>query len=629
MKIPGITICACGLLLTPGQLLAQETAEDDEPVLVCNNPPEPIIVTANGSPSDPENVGQAVTFVDSKLIEQRQPAAISDLLATLPGVAVTNTGPMGGFSAVRIRGAEGEQTLVLIDGVRVNDPASPGAGFDFANLLTGNIDHVEVLRGANSVPWGSQAIGGIINISTRKPYWGEGGGGRIEYGSNDRFSLSGNGFYGTPKIRASLGGGYFVENGISAAASGSEADGYRQYAANGRLEVELSNQATVDLRGYYANGKADMDGFPPPIFDLADTTEYSTAKQFVGYAGLKLQAGKLKNRIAVTLNDVNRDNYASPVSTAPDFLSRGRSERFEYKGDWEIQYGLRALFGAEHDRSRFFDGVQTAKTHVSGAYAQIVAEPIEYLTLTAGARLDDHKTFGSKATFSANAVWGIKGTSADTYVRAAYSEGFKSPTLYQLHSFYGDETLKPENAKSYEVGIEHLLTYEHIRLAVTAWRRQTNNQIDFDLSSYRYNNIARSRGKGLEFELEFRPNSDLTLVANYSYTDSEGRQDNAANYSRLLRRPVHSLNLAFDWTGFNDKLKLGTSLRMVSDSLDGFGGSIRLDGFALASVRAAFDLSNSFEIYGRIENIFDAEYQTVAGYNAYGRNAHIGVRMKF
>lgn len=608
-----LKISAAAIALLPAPALADKAGETE------------IVVTATGAESTGDRVGLAITKIDSDTIEQRGFSTIDQLLATAPGVTATQTGPIGGFSAVRIRGAEGEQTLVLLDGVKINDPSAPGGGFDFANLLTGNIESVEILRGANSVPWGSQAIGGIVNIATRLPRDGTAGGGRIEYGANDRFTAIGHANHGSGAFRASLGGGYFSDDGISAAASGSEADGYRQYAANSRIEYDLSDDATIDLRGYHANSRAELDGFPPPFYSLTDTPEYSTALQWIGYAGLRLRTGAVRHILSATINDIDRDSFASPAASAPAFFSRGQARRFEYKGDWAIAARLRAVFGAEHERTRFSDGFLTAKSHVAGGYAQLVAEPFAALTLTGGARIDDHKTYGSKATFSANAVWRL---GANSIVRAAYAEGFKAPTLYQLYSFYGDAGLQPEQAKSHEIGIEQWLLARRIRLALTGWQRRTRNHIDFDLSTYRYNNIARSRGKGIEAEIELRPSDRLMLSANYSYTDSEGRQDNAAIYSRLLRRPVHSLNAAIDWAAF-DRLKLGASLRMVSDSRDGFGGSVAIDGFALAGIRAALSVSDGLELYGRVENLFDADYQTVADYSAYGRNAHIGLRAKF
>jgi vitamin B12 transporter len=622
----GAEVLALCLLVASAPAAAQgtEQTEDSEPIIL-NTQMLPIIVTATGAPLYTNQTGQAVTLIDDKEIELRQPSSISDLLATTPGVTVSNTGPIGGFSAVRIRGAEGEQTLTLIDGVRLNDPSSPGGGFDFGNLLVGNIERVEVLRGPNSVPWGSQAIGGVVNIITQRPGYDFGGSARAEYGSNERANLVGNISGKTGPVGFSLGGGYFRDDGISAAASGTEADGYRQYAANGRIEVEFSETISLDLRGYYADSKADLDGFPPPNFSLSDTPEYSTGQQLTGYAGLNAQLGNLNNRLSFSINDINRDNFASPAATTPDFLSRGRSERFEYQGDWQAADNIRAVFGAEHERSRLSDGFSPATTRYSGAYAQAIVDPVDQVTLTGGVRIDDHKTFGSDVTFSANAVW--RPTSS-TIIRAAYGEGFKAPTLFQLFSFFGDPDLQPEVAKSYELGFEQGVLDNRLRFGATAFQRRTNSMIDFDLFFFRYNNIVRSRAKGIEAFVELRPSGQLNVRANYTYVDSKKREDGTAAYVRHIRRPVHSLNASIDWNAF-DKVKLGADLRLASDSLDGFGGSVRMDGYALVTIRVSAPLGEKLELFGRVENATDTDYETVAGYGTYGRNAHIGIRARF
>ncbi|MEQ1551275.1 TonB-dependent receptor [Sphingorhabdus sp.] len=633
MKILKLTAAALATL--PFSAQAQSTAETEDAIEddggCCSFYSERlpsrdmIVVTATGSDLLSRKSGYSVSNIGIDEIELRQPSTLSDLLATLPGVTVSNTGPIGGFSAVRIRGAEGEQTLTLIDGVRVNDPSSPGGGFDFGNLLIGNVDRVEVLRGPNSVPWGSQAIGGVVNIITARPGSTNNRALRAEYGSNSRTNLVGQYGISGDQISASLGGGYFRDDGISAAANGSEADGYRQYAANGALEVKLSDAVSIDLRGYYAHSRAELDGFLPPLYSLSDTPEYSTGQQVIGYAGINASFGDLQNRIALTFNDINRDNFAAPGAAAPDFLSRGRTERVEYQGDWQLAQPLRAVFGIEHERSRFTDGFAPAETQYSGAYAQAIIDPTDKLTITLGARVDDHKSFGTKATFSANAAWR---PSAQTVIRAAYGEGFKAPTLYQLFSFYGDPGLKPEVAKSYELGFEQGLLDSQLRFGATAFQRRAQNMIDFDLLIYRYNNIIRSRAKGIETFVELRPSDHLSVRANYSYIDSEKREDGAVNFVRHLRRPVHSLNASIDWQA-SGKLKLGADLRLASYSLDGFGGSVRMDGYVLAGIRAAYDISDALELYGRVENAGDTDYQTVAGYKAYGRNAHIGLRAKF
>jgi vitamin B12 transporter len=529
---------AKGLLLGLALLPTAAQAQDQDCTEECTWQPtgeiarRDIIVTATGTTQLPEESGNAVTLLDQADIKRLQPSTISDLLARTPGITMSNTGPIGGFSAVRIRGAEGEQTLALIDGVRLNDPSSPGGGFDFGNLLVGNIERVEVLRGPNSVPWGSQAIGGVVNIVTQRPAEEFSGSARAEYGSNDRTNLVGNVASKVGPVGFSLGGGYFRDDGISAATVGSESDGYRQYAANGRVEVALGGNASIDLRGYYANSRTEQDGFPPPFFGLADTLEYSTAQQLTGYAGFNLALGNLKNRLAYTISDINRGNFASPTATTADFLARGRSERFEYQGDWRASDAIRAVFGAELERSRFTDGFSPAKTRYSGAYAQAIITPVDQLTFTAGARTDDYKSYGSKVTFSANAVWRAGDNSI---IRAAYGEGFKAPTLFQLFSFFGDPTLQPEEAKSYELGFEQGLLDGRLRFGATAYQRRISNMIDFDLSTFTYKNIRRAKAKGIEAFIEMQPSDKLSIAANYTYTDSKTRLDSAAAFTRRIR----------------------------------------------------------------------------------------------
>jgi vitamin B12 transporter len=597
----------------------------------------PIIVTATGADGYSNETGQAITLLNSEEIATRQPSTLPELLSTTPGVTISRNGPIGGVTAVRIRGAEGDQTLTLIDGVRINDPSSPGGAFDFGNLLIGNIDSVEILRGPNSVAWGSQALGGIVNVQTARYDEDRRGTLRAEYGANDRRNLVGNIGAALGPVEASVGGGYFQDDGISAFKDGSEADGYRQYAANGRVSVNLSDAVNIDLRGYYADSRNEIDGFPPPFFGFADTTEFSTTQQVTGYAGINaaFNDGAFKNRLAITLSDINRDNFSVAGQAAPDFLSRGRTERIEYQGDWALSENVRTIFGAEHEKSRIGDEFSTSSTNVTSGYGQLVAKPFEALTLTGGVRLDDHKDYGSQTTFSGNLAWSIVD---GLLVRGAYGEGFKSPTLFQLESFFGNSLLEPETARSYEIGISYS-SRPSIQASATLYRRDTRNQIDF-ISCFgqttgictnrpfgTYNNIKRTSAQGIEIDLAIKPANGFTLAANYTLTDTKDKATGLA----LLRRPKHSVNLSVDWDAVS-WLKLGASLQMLSDSADvdfQTFGRTSLDGFMLAGLRAAVPINDRIEFYGRMENLLDAQYETVSGYGTYGRNAHVGVRAKF
>jgi vitamin B12 transporter len=237
---------------------------------------------------------------------------------------------------------------------------------------------------------------------------------------------------------------------------------------------------------------------------------------------------------------------------------------------------------------------------------------------------------------SANAAWR---PSTNTTIRASYGEGFKAPTLFQLFSFFGNTTLNPETAKSYDVGVEQRLIDGALTVGVTAFLRNTGNQIDFISCFGRttgictnrpfgtYDNVKRSRAKGIEAFLRLRPAEGLTVEANYSYIDSKDRTTGLT----LLRRPKHSVNASIDWDA-RAWLKLGASVQSVSDSFDSdFQTFSRtsLDGYALVGLRAAVPIGDHFEFYGRIENLLDTRYETVSGYGTLGRNAHVGVRAKF
>ncbi|RZM36471.1 MAG: TonB-dependent receptor, partial [Sphingomonas sp.] len=326
-----------------------------------------IVVTATRAAQPLSEIGQAVTVIDRAEIERRQTTIVSDLLSTTPGVTVTRNGTVGALTSVRIRGAEADQTLVVIDGVRVNDPSSTGGGFNFGNLLSSSVERIEILRGPNSVPWGSQAIGGVVNIITAAPTEGVQARANAEYGYADSVFASAGVSGKSGPVSGSLTGGYLRADGISSAASGTERDGYRQYGATGRVGVEFAPGIGLDLRGYFADSKVDIDdGFDPNTFVVADSPAYSTTQELYGYAGLhaNLADGRFNNRVAFTIADINRDNYAQPGGDVT-FLGRGRSERYEYQGDFHPIDQVRVVAGVERENSRFNDGSTFAHTGIT------------------------------------------------------------------------------------------------------------------------------------------------------------------------------------------------------------------------------------------------------------------------
>lgn len=601
-----------------------------------------IIVTATGIAQDIDETGTAISVITEADIRDQQSIALADILQELPGVNVTQSGGLGSQTSVRIRGAESDQTLVLINGIRVNDPSSPDGAFDFGNLTAGNIERVEVLRGANGVTWGSQAVGGVVNVITKRPtedftLFAQG-----EYGTHDTVRLVSNASGKVGPVGLSIGGGYVRTDGISAYSGGTELDGYRQYSASGQVQVDISDAIRFEASGYYADSRIDNDSVFPPF--SSDDSQFSLAQEFYGSASVHVQAfdGRFQNRFAFSLADINRD-IINPFFTS---LPRGRSERFEYRGDFAVTEQLRFVFGAEMEESRYENGGVTASTGIDSVFFQTVFKPAEGLTMTGGIRHDDHEDFGGNTSLAGNIAYRISENGPT--IRASYAEGFRAPSLIDLDDRpfgFGTPDLLPEAAKSYEIGVDQSLIEQAVQISLTLFQRDTRNQIAFAACPVAPDpapavctsgnrpfgttlNIERNRTKGVEAMLSIRPVERFRIDANYTWLDTENRSAGANLGNQLARRPASSLYISAQYeTGYG--LKLAADMQMVGDSFDDLANNRRLDGYILSGIRASMPVTDTIELFGRIDNLFDVSYETATDFGALGRSSSIGARARF
>jgi vitamin B12 transporter len=597
-----------------------------------------VIVTANRAERPADEVAQSVTVIDAAEIERRQSQTVLDLLRTVPGVTVTRNGGPGTVAGVNIRGAENDQNVVLIDGVKLNDPSSVGGGFNFASLLTGNIERIEVVRGSQSVIWGSQAIGGVVNLITAAPTEELQVTARGEYGWRDTAQAVANvsGRVGPASI--SVGGVYYRTDGFSAAAGGAERDGYENIGANAKLLIDVADNISIDLRGFYSDGDTDLDGFRSD-FTFGDTRERAETREFVGYGGINLglMDGRFRNRVAFAYTRTDRRNLDPAATPRVTFDAEGENERFEYQGILDLD-PVAATFGAETELSSFLTegfGVRTANdVRIISVYGEATVKPFTGLSLTGGVRYDDHQTFGDATTLAASGVYTPNGGA--TRIRAAYGEGFKAPSLFQLYGDFGNQALQPERSDSWEVGAGQRLLDGGIELSATYFYRDTSNQIDFISCTPdatigacptgafgTYDNIRLTRAEGVELGVTLRPNDRFTLVGQYSFIDAKNRETGL----QLARRPRQTVSAVIDYA-FPFGLSVGSTVAHVGDSFDDGANTSRLDGYVLVDLRAAFPVTDRIELFGRVENLGNEEYQTIAGYGTAGRAAYAGVRLK-
>lgn len=627
----------------PAQISAQDSLPDD-----AETQGEIIVTAANRTETEIDKIGQTVSVIDLAEIERRQTQNVADILRTVPGVTIARSGSIGGTTSVFIRGAESDQTVALIDGVKLNDPSSPGGGFNFGNLLTGNIERIEVLRGSQSVLWGSQAIAGVVNMVTRRPSEQLEVNARGEYGFRDTVNLVGNVSGKAGPLSASAGAGWFRSDGISNFAEsrgGRERDGYENVGANANFNLALTDTISLDARGWFSRGRFNIDGFPPPRFAFADVNEESITREIVGYTGINaaLFDGKFRNRLGFAITDTDRRNTALDGAPTETFQGKGRNERLEYQGIVDIAKGWEATFGLEQEISTFSSSSFGAPANVGRAriysgYAQVVGTLTEGFTVTGGVRHDDHDRFGGATTFGANAVYRLAATG--TTFRASYAEGFKVPSLFQLLSNFGNTALDPERSTGWDAGITQDLIGGLLQLSAVYFERDSTNLILFiscpqprtgictNRPSGTYDNIGLATARGAEFAVTLRPVDALQVQFTHGYVDTRNRTIGSANFDRRLpRRPENSSSLLVDYR-WSFGLETGFTLTNVSEAFDNASNTTRLPGYVLADLRAMLPIGDNLELTARIENLFDEQYETAFRFGQMPRAGYVGVRLR-
>ncbi|WP_380599088.1 TonB-dependent receptor plug domain-containing protein [Steroidobacter flavus] len=609
---------------------------------------EDVIVTANRISQETSRVGDSVTVITAKEQRRSQKTAVSDLLAATPGVTVARNGGLGGTTTLSIRGAESQQTIVMIDGVKLNDPSSASGGFNFADLITTDFAQIEVLRGPQSTLWGSQAIGGVVNIVTPMPEGPLSASYSAEGGTHDTALVRGHVQAGGDRFAWRVSGNYLTSDGISSYSrdlGGLEADSYRNVGFNARGILHITDNVSAEIRSTWSDGRSEYDGFP-----LRDTPDYGVTEELTTYAGVNfgLFDGRLENRIGFAYTNTDRKD-TDPSSTVPTtFDAEGRNERWEYQGTLRITDRVNTIVGLESERSELstvspstFEPNPvplTGEVQIDSIYAQVNVTPIDALSLSAGVRYDDHDTFGSHTTTRASAAWSVTST---TILRTSYGEGFKAPTLYQLYSQYGNLNLEAEEAEGWDAGVEQHFFAKKLVVSATYFDRDTTNMIDFVTCSTGdtspncqgrfgyYDNFQKTNAKGVELAAAAHLTEQLSLTVNYTNMEAENAARGTANYGHELpRRPKETANaqLSYEWPV---GLTTTVAVQHAGRSFDKINNLEVLESYTLFDLRASYAVSDSLEVFGRIENAFDEDYTTVKNYGTLGRTFYAGLRQSF
>lgn len=590
-----------------------QTAEDPDDAL-----PE-VVVTATRLPAVVADTPGA-RVIDRQTIERRGAVFAADILTDVPGLSVVRSGAFGGVAQVRMRGASPGKTLVLIDGVPVNDPAEVNGAFDFSGLELSDIERIEVLSGPQSSLWGSDAIGGVIAFTTRDL---DGLALGAEAGSFD--TVRGRLAVGVSTDRYGFGAwvSHFDTDGISAAdeADGNtEADGFTSTTAGLRGRYAFGS-ASVDGSVRWTDSNVDLDGYVAPTFVFADTADAQASEQWSGFGRLRLSALGLAHQFSVSASDIRRDT----VSAFPSNFAADR-QVYRWQADGEAA-GVGFVIGAEREETE--GSLSTGLTEDLGAtsaFATARLDATDRLSLTGALRFDDTDDFGSKTTGRASAAFDA---GAGITLSAAYGTGFKAPSISQAvcdfcFSSQPFPALRPETATGYEAAIGWTSPGGRIEGRATAYRLEVEDQITYvfdpaTFDSY-YVNVAETATDGVELEGRARFGGGFDLSLAWAWTDARDETTGA----RLLRVPEQTGSATLGWSG--ERLSTALTIRAESDQDD--VGGVR-EAFVTANLNVSYALTDRASLTARIENLADERYQQVFGYGEPGRSGYVGIRLRY
>lgn len=578
---------------------------------------ENITIRSTRIPAGAKDIGSSLYIISEDQIKARGFKDAIDAISSAPGVTSKQNGSFGGVGTIRIRGASSSQTLVLVDGVPVNDSSSPAGGYNFEYLNTSNIQSIEVLKGSQSTLWGSDAIGGVINIYTKQPestsfgasaeigsFGLKRGSADINFaGSNSRFRVS------TSKTSV---------DGISKADEkdgNSEDDGFESESYSMSVSIDLDS---LILKGSlsYMESQVEYDsyGFATGV---QDGDERSNTDEFIGSisAFFDLFDDKLQNSIFISQSDINRDYYSNGSFS---FGAEGKRELIRYQGNIEVNEFNKIAFGLESEESK----VDVDESTIDGSFLLYEFRPNSKIIISTGIRNDDHEGFGSKTT---RRISGTFKPSDNLIIRSSWGEGFKVPTIFQSTYFCcgatsANSSIRPETSTSYDFGFELFFNEMNSNFSITYFDQDINDQINFSFGVGGYENIDKVNSEGFEIALDYQISKLMSLYLNYSYIDSVDGNGSSLFY---VAKDSGEAGLIYEP---NNSFSGSIIARYNGSESSSYG---KIDSWIRFDVNGSYKLSGTNELYFRIENLLDEEYQQIFGYGTPERSGFIGLRSKF
>ncbi|CAM3240117.1 vitamin B12 transporter [Paracoccus aminovorans] len=617
------SLLALAAAVSPGLALAQDAVTLD-----------PVILSAGFSPIASDAYGRAHTVLTAEEIEQRGIATVQDALRAVPGIAVSATGST--FTQVRIRGGEGNHTLILIDGI---EAVGGGDEYILTGLETANIERIEVLRGPQSVYYGSNASAGVINIITRKGGEGLEYGGAVEAGNGAAASayVSRNGARGGLALNLSARD----DHGYDQSGDGGEKDGIirKTIGASGWLQATDDLRLGTTLRRSWEKYDYDALNYLATTADdyvVDDPALYSKRDEFQGalWAEFSSLDGRLTHRLEYQDTVFKQSSNGGAWTT-------GKTRKLKYRGSFgldgravtESAHILGLLAEKQKDESSAAPDYDREMTSVALEYRGFLDNGLD---LQAGLRRDDNKVFEDFTSWNLGLSWQVP--DQPYRLHASAGAGLVNPSYYELYAddtyTRGNPSLKPEKNRGFDLGVEFQLPDDRGTVDLTWFKEKLEDEIAYvygaapdGRASYE-NQPGKSPREGVELTARIRATQTLDLALNYTYLDAKNPDGSVE-----VRRPRHELGLAATLAFLDGRGSVTADVRRVAGNYDSrfFGdyATAELPAYTVVNLAAGYDLTRNVRVTGRVTNLFDKEYSDVWGYASQGRTAYAGLQARW
>ena len=597
-----------------------------------------VIVTANKLAQKQSSTGKVVTVIDQSMIQKSSGKTVAQLLNDQVGITINGAlNNAGSVQTIFMRGASPGRTLVLMDGIPVNDPSQISGDVDLNFFSLTNVERIEICKGAQSTLYGSDAIAGVINIITIKKNItaplnvkaGASAGNYDSYKANVQlYGKSGRLTYNTSLATIKTGG--FSSAYDSSGNKNFDRDGYAGNIASASIQLQATAPLLIKAFTQYSQYQSDVDASA-----FTDKTKYTIHnRNFITGTGLVYKQKKMTITGNYQFNRMHRnynDNASIPNATAYSmndydavthfgelFTSIQLNSQFQllsgadYRyGSMNNQYRSLSVFGPYN--SSFRDTSANQQSVYSSLIFQEKAFSIEF-----GGRWNQHSRYGNNITYTFNPSWKWN---EHLRIFGSIATGYKAPTLYQLYSSNGNLDLQPEKAITYEIGLQQ--RHKKLTERWVFFYRNTDNGIDFNSISFKYFNYINQTSKGLEYEFTLEPVKKLTLTGNYTWMASEETTQSRVNFSDtsyqyLLRRPKHTVNLTAGYA-VNELFYVSVQGKYVSSRFD-VGAykkpDVLLNSYFLLGAYASYKIGKKLQVFIDLQNLTHQTFFDLRGYNS-------------